>query len=147
MGRMENAVFKFYIPIEIRYSDLDPQWHVNNTRYLVFMEQARLEYLCHLGLFDGKSFLDLKMIIADAHVSFLVPIELGQNVRVGTRAARIGNKSITFEYRIEDADNDDLLATGEVVGVSYNYRSHETIPVPADWRQKIGAFEGVDYNA
>ena len=147
MGRMEKAVFKFYIPVEIRYSDLDPQWHVNNTRYLVFMEQARLEYLCQLGLFDGQSFLDLKMIIADVHVSYLAPIVLGQNVRVGTRAARIGNKSITFEYRIEDADNGGLLATGEVVGVSYNYRSHETIPVPADWRQKIGAFEGVDFSA
>jgi len=144
---MENAVFKFYIPVEIRYSDLDPQWHVNNTRYLVFMEQARLEYLYQLGLFDGKSFLDLKMIIADAHVAFLAPIELGQNVRVGTRAARIGNKSITFEYRIEDADNGNLLATGEVVGVTYDYRSHQTIPVPADWRQKIGAFEGVDFSA
>jgi len=147
MGPMENAVFKFYIPVEIRYSDLDPQWHVNNTRYLVFMEQARLEYLYQLGLFDGKSFLDLKMIIADAHVAFLAPIELGQNVRVGTRAARIGNKSITFEYRIEDADNGNLLATGEVVGVTYDYRSHQTIPVPADWRQKIGAFEGVDFSA
>ena len=147
MGRMENAVFKFYIPVKIRYSDLDPQWHVNNTRYLVFMEQARLDYLCHLDLFDGQSFLDLKMIIADVHVSYLAPIQLGQNVRVGTRAARIGNKSITFEYRIEDADSGELLATGEVVGVSYNYRSHETIPVPADWRQKIGAFEGVDFSA
>ena len=147
MGRMENAVFKFYVPVDIRYNDLDPQWHVNNTRYLVFMEQARLDYLCHLGLFDGQSFLDLKMIIADVHVSYLAPIVLGQNVRVGTRAARIGKKSITFEYRIEDADNGDLLATGEVVGVAYNYRAHQTIPVPVDWRQKIGAFEGVDFSA
>ncbi len=87
------------------------------------------------------------MIIADVHVSYLAPITLGQNVRVGTRAARIGNKSITFEYRIEDADNGDLLATGEVVGVTYDYRAHQTIPVPADWRQKIGAFEGVNFGA
>jgi acyl-CoA thioester hydrolase len=147
MVPMENAAFKFYIPVEIRYSDLDPQWHVNNTRYLVFIEEARLQYLRKLDLFDGKSFLDLKMIIADAHVSFLAPIEPGHNVRVGTRTARIGNKSITFEYRIEDAESSQLIATGEVVGVTYDYHSHQTIPVPADWRQKIGAFEGVDFSA
>jgi acyl-CoA thioester hydrolase len=138
--------FKFYIPVEIRYSDLDPQWHVNNTRYMVYIEEARLNYLIHLGLFDGKSFRDLKMIIADVHVSFLAPIELKQNVRVGTRTARIGNKSITFEYRIEDADNGELLATGEVVGVTYDYHNHCTIPVPQEWRQKIEEFEGVKYD-
>jgi acyl-CoA thioester hydrolase len=144
---MQKAEFKFYIPVEVRYSDLDPQWHVNNTRYLIYIEQARLEYLKHLGLFDSQNFLDLKMIIADVHVSFLAPILLGQNVRVGTRAARIGSKSITFEYRIEDADSGLLLATGEVVGVTYDYRAHATIPVPTDWREKIGAFEGVDFSA
>ncbi len=144
---MKTADFKFYIPVEVRYSDLDPQWHVNNTRYLVYMEQARLEYLKKLDLFDGQSFLDLKMIIADVHVSYLAPIELGQNVRVGTRAARIGNKSITFEYRLEDVDSGQLLATGEVVGVTYDYHTHTAIPVPADWRQRIGAFEGVDFSA
>ena len=42
---MQTPAFKFYIPVEVRYSDLDPQWQVNNTRYLVYMEQARLEYL------------------------------------------------------------------------------------------------------
>ena len=139
------ADFKFYIPVEVRYGDLDPQWHVNNTRYLVYMEQARLEYLKHLDLFDGQSFLDLKMIIADVHVSYLAPIVLDQNVRVGTRAARLGSKSITFEYRIEDADNGALLATGEVVGVTFDYRSKKTISIPADWRKKISDFEGVDY--
>jgi acyl-CoA thioester hydrolase len=79
---METPEFKFYIPVEVRYSDLDPQWHVNNTRYVTFMEQARLEYLRHLGLFEGQNFLDLKMIIADVHVAFLAPILLEQNVRV-----------------------------------------------------------------
>ena len=108
-------------------------------------EGNSLEYLRNLGLFEGQNFLDLKMIIADVHVSYLAPIELGQQVRVGTRTAKIGNKSITFEYRIEDSGSGQLLATGEVVGVTYDYRAHATIPVPPDWRAKIGAFEGVDF--
>lgn len=140
------TAFKFKIPINIRYRDLDPQWHVNNTRYLVFIEDARMAYLVKLGLFDGKSFLDLRMIIADAHVAYIAPMVLGQNVNVSTRTARIGNKSITFEYRIEDADSGELLATAEVVGVAYDYRSQKTIPVPDEWRKKIGEFEGADFS-
>lgn len=136
------SAFHFYYPVQVRYADLDPQWHVNNTRFMTYIEQARLAYLCHMELWDGKSFLGLGIIIADVHVSYLLPIVLGQKVRVGVRVARIGDKSITFENRIEDEDNGDLLATAEVVAVAYDFKSHQTLPVPDDWRQKINAFEG-----
>lgn len=135
------STFNFYIPIQVRYGDLDPQWHVNNSRFLTYMEQARLDYLQHLGFFDGKSFLDYRLIIADVHVSYKAPIELGQRVRVGTRTAKIGTKSITFEYVIEDEQTGGICATGEVVGVCYNFRTHETLPVPDEWREKISEYE------
>ena len=136
---------KFKTFIQIRYADLDAQWHVNNSRFLTFMEQARLEYLQHLGLFDGKSFMDLRMIIADVHVSYKAPIILGQKISVGTRTQKIGNKSITFEYVIEDSDTGEVCGIGEVVGVCYNYNTHETVSVPAEWRSKISEYEGQSY--
>jgi acyl-CoA thioester hydrolase len=135
------ADFKFYYPIQVRYGDLDPQWHVNNARFLTFIEQARFAYLVELGLWDGKSFLDLGLIIASAQVSFKAPVFLGQKVRVGMRTAKIGNKSLTFEYQIEDEENQEVLATGEVIGVSYNYHTHATQQVPEKWRQAIEKFE------
>jgi hypothetical protein len=48
--------FRFYHPIEVRYSDLDPQGHVNNAKFLTYLEQARIEYIGKLGLWDGSSF-------------------------------------------------------------------------------------------
>lgn len=135
--------FKFYVPIGVRYGDLDPQWHVNHSRFLTYIEHARLEYLQHLGFFDGRSFLDYRLIIADVHVSYKAPIELGQCVRVATRTQKIGNKSITFEYLVEDESDSRIFATGEVVCVFYNYRTHQTLPVPPEWRQKIAEFEGI----
>jgi acyl-CoA thioester hydrolase len=142
-GRMPD--FNFKIPIQVRYADLDAQWHVNNSRFLTYMEQARLEYLQHLGLFDGKTFMDLRMIIADMHVAFKAPIVLGQKISVSTRTLKIGNKSISFEYVIEDSETGEVCGTGEVVGVCYNYPTHETVPVPEGWRKKISKFEGRDY--
>jgi acyl-CoA thioester hydrolase len=41
--------FHYYHPIEVRYGDLDPQGHVNNARYLTYLEQARIGYIRHLG--------------------------------------------------------------------------------------------------
>jgi acyl-CoA thioester hydrolase len=139
------AEYKFSIPIQVRYSDLDAQWHVNHTRFLMYMEQARLEYLQHLGLFDGKSFLDLRVIIADVHVSYLAPIVLGQKVRVGTRTVKIGTKSIAFDYVLEDENSSKIFAKGEVISVAYNFREQETVPVPNEWKIKISEFEGESF--
>jgi acyl-CoA thioester hydrolase len=135
--------FNFYYPIQVRYGDLDPQWHVNNAKFLTYFEQARFAYLVELQLWDGKSFMDLGLIIADIHVSYKAPILLGQKVRIGVRVSKIGTKSLTYACQIEDESTNTVLATAEIVGVSYNYHTHSTQPVPEDWRQKISQYEGL----
>ncbi len=133
--------FKFIVPIQVRYGDLDPQWHVNNSRFLTYLEQARFEYLVALELFDGKSFFDVGLIVADVHIAYLAPIELTQKVQVGIRVAHLGNKSIRFEYEIMDISSGQSLATAETIMVAFDYHTHTSKPVPEEWRQKIIAFE------
>ena len=134
--------FHFYHPIEVRYGDLDPQGHVNNAKYMTYMEQARIAYLRHLGLFtEGQSFMDIGIILADAQINFLAAIQFGQSVRVGVRASRLGNRSLTMEYCIEDAESGQELATGSSVLVAYDYRERRSIPISSSWREAIDAFE------
>lgn len=133
--------FHFYHPIEVRYGDLDPQGHLNNARYLTFMEQARIQYLQKLGLWDGGSFLNIGVILADARITFRAPVLFGQPVRVGARVSRLGNKSMDMEYVIEDAEAGDELATGSSVLVAYDYRQEQTISIPESWREVIREFE------
>jgi acyl-CoA thioester hydrolase len=134
--------FHFYHPIEVRYGDLDPQGHVNNAKYLTYMEQARIHYLVHVSLFqNGQSFTDIGIILADAHVTFLASVQFGQPVRVGVRVTRLGDKSMTMEYRLEDAATGQELATGSTVLVAYNYRDRMTIQIPDEWRKILVEFE------
>jgi acyl-CoA thioester hydrolase len=136
--------FNFYHDIEVRYGDLDPQGHVNNARYFTYIEQARIHYLFHLGLIKrGQSFLEVGVILADAHLTFKASIQFGQAVRVGVRTTRLGNKSLDMEYRIEDADSGKELATGSTALVAYDYRTSQTVPIPDAWREKIRQFEGL----
>lgn len=137
------ADFRYFYPVQVRYSDLDAQWHVNNARFLTILEQARLHYLLDLGLWDGKSFLDLGVIIADIHIAYLAPIELLDEIKVGVRIARIGTKSMTFETAIQDMKTGESKATSEVVVVAYDFHTQQTIPVPESWRRKIQEFEGI----
>lgn len=140
----DMASFKFTLPMQLRYSDLDPQWHINNVRTLSLLEHARFSYLIELGLFDGKSFFDLGLIVADVHLSYLAPIELEQKIRVGVRVAKIGTKSMVFEYEVVEEESGGVLVKSETVMVAYDYHTHQSIPVPENWRERIGAFEDIN---
>lgn len=133
--------FKYYYPIEVRYGDLDPQGHVNNANYLTYMEQARTGYLRHLGLWKGGSFMDLGIILADAQITFRVPILFEHPVRVGVRTARLGNKSFDVEHSIENSLDGSLFATGKSVLVAYDYHTQKTMPIPDSWREILSKFE------
>lgn len=135
--------FRFSTPIQVRYSDLDVQWHVNNARFLSFLEQARFEYLIQLGLFDGQSFHEIGMILADMHIAYLNPIDPGQKIEVALRVSRLGNKSIHFAYEIRDAESGQVKARAESVNVAYNYHTRTSQPVPALWRDRISQFEEI----
>jgi acyl-CoA thioester hydrolase len=136
--------FHFYHPIELRYGDLDPQGHVNNAKHLTYFEQARVAYMIELGLFTkDQSFMEIGVILADVHITYHAPIYFGQNIKVGVHAAKLGNKSMTWEQNIIDADTSRELAKGEVVVVTYDYRSGKTIPIPQEWREKISEYEGL----
>ncbi len=133
------SAFPYYHPIEVRYGDLDPQGHVNNAKYLTYIEQARVGYIRHKGLWDGQSFLRLGIILADAHVVYRQPIHWGQKVRVGVRPIRLGNKSFVLAYRIEEAGSGVVFADCETVLVCYDYGTGKTVPIPPDWRAALNA--------
>jgi acyl-CoA thioester hydrolase len=68
----------------------------------------------------------------------------GQSLQVGARVTRLGNKSLTMEYALEDARDGRLFATGTSVLVAYDYHRQATIPIPENWRTTIRHFEGLE---
>ncbi len=135
--------FRFFYPVEVRYADIDAQRHVNNVAYFAYMESARARYLQHLGLWDGKDFLKIGIILAEASCTYKAAIRYGQPLRVGVRAARLGTKSLELHYSIQDADRGQEMATGRSIQVAYDYPSDQTIPIPPAWRQALAAFDGL----
>ena len=135
---------RFYHPIEVRYGDLDPQGHLNNAKYLTYFETARINYFVHLELFTpGHSFLDIGVIMAEARITFHAPVQYGTPVKVGVRTGKIGNKSMTVDQNIVNAETDEVLATGQVILVAFDYHSNQTLPVPHEMRAAISKFEGL----
>jgi acyl-CoA thioester hydrolase len=139
---MEN--YNFYQPIDIRYGDLDAQGHVIAARYMTFIEHARIAYLKTLNLWTSNAFLDIGVILAEAQMTYKTPILWGQTVKVGTRIARLGKKSMDMFHSIEDANNGQELALSKTVLVSYDYHADQTIEIPEKWRKQITLFEQLE---
>ena len=136
--------YRFYHPVEVRYGDLDPQGHVNNAKHLTYFEQARIAYWIQLGLFTtDQSFMEIGVIVADVHITYLEPVYFGQNIKVGVRIAKLGNKSMTWEQNIVNAETGKELSKGGLVIVAYDYKQEKTISIPQMWREKISEFEGL----
>ena len=96
--------FKFFHPTEVRYGDLDPQGHVNNAKHLTYFEQARIAYMIELGLFTkDQSFMEIGVILADVHITYLAPIYFGERINVGVHISKLGNKSMKWSQNIVDA--------------------------------------------
>ncbi len=133
--------FRFSTPIEVRYSDLDAQGHLNHARYLTFMEQARFKYIMAAGLWnDAHDFNAVGQIVAEGSCSYKRPVLIDQIVDVAVRVSRIGNKSLDMEYRLTVSG--EVAATGRTVQVGYDYAAHQSIPIPQEWREKLARFEG-----
>jgi len=132
-------------PITLRFpvhwSEMDAYGHVNNARYLVWFESARIDYLSHIGLVSaGHS--GLGPILASTHADFLKPVVFPANLLAGARVSRIGRSSITMEHVVVDADRGTVYARGGAVIVTLRYPEYEKTPVPQEVRAAIETLEG-----
>ena len=122
----------FRIPIALRWSDLDALNHVNNARYLTFLEQARIEWF---DTVDEPWMTDeMGPVVATATLNFRRPIEYPASIAVELFTERLGNTSVTIGHRIVAADG-TVHCDGHVVAVWIDRRSGKPVPLPAAVRR------------
>ena len=127
--------------IQVRFADVDAMNHVNNAKYLTYIEIARIGYFNEVlrqGMHATPGF-----ILARASVDFLLPIEIHDEIKVLTRCSRMGNKSFELEYEIVKTGSEPqaVVAKAQTVLVAYDYDAKQTVAVPQEWKIRIEAFE------
>lgn len=117
------------IPAAVRWGDLDAFNHVNNAAYLVYVQEARLEWLAKV---EGPWFDETMMpVVASAHMNYRRQLSWPARIAVELATARVGNSSITIAHRIvADDDAGTLYADGEVVMVWIDPASGRSVPLP-----------------
>lgn len=126
--------------LQVRFRDTDAFGHVNNAVFSSYVELARIQYLLDV-LQPDRPFDRLPLILARAELDFRSPIAFGEEVVVETRVDRIGRSSIGMTHRLTVTADDRLVADVQSVLVTYDYAAARPMPVPDDWRRRLGQFE------
>jgi acyl-CoA thioester hydrolase len=127
----------FVAPVTVRWRDLDAFNHVNNANYLTYIEEARLQWLMHVGdWFDDAA----APVLAASELNYRIPITWPTDIRVELRCERVGNSSLTLAYRIVDAvDATRVFSDGRAVMVWTNPSTGKPVVLPDSVRTAAGA--------
>ena len=135
--------------VEVRLSDTDAMGHVNNARYLTYVEIARVAYYERVtgnALPIGVHGAEEGMILAEIRMTYRSPAFYGETLTVESRVERIGRSSFGMVHRITAPESRygpaRLVAVADSVLVSYDYTDEHPIPVPEEWRTAMEAYEG-----
>jgi acyl-CoA thioester hydrolase len=128
----------FRMPVALRWRDLDAFNHVNNSNYLTYLEEARLQWLQQL---PGEWMNALAApVMAASEVNYRRPIEWPAQVRVQLFSQRLGNTSMVIGHRIVDAnDGERVYCDGHVVMVWMNPQTGKSVPLPQVVRDSAAA--------
>ena len=127
--------FPFVHREPVRFRDLDSFGHVNNAVYLTYVEQARIAYLVDRGVFARPTQDEMSMILARAEIDFRAPLAAGEEVAIGVRTARVGNKSFALEYQLHAESR--VVAEALTVLVAYDYALDAPVTIPDEWRRRL----------
>jgi acyl-CoA thioester hydrolase len=129
-----EAVLLYTASISVRWRDLDAFNHVNNSSYLTFLEEARLQWLQQLpGTWMTEN---AAPVMAASELNYRRPIEWPAQLVVQLLCTRLGNSSMTIGHRIVDVrDESRLYCDGHVVMVWMDPASGRSVPLPQTVRE------------
>ena len=130
----DRAVFRAWNRVSVRYNDLDPLGHVNNTAMAIFLEQARCELITPRLKAHGRQF---DMVLASTKLDYLHELKYPGTVEIGTIATRIGTKSFELAHGVFQ---DGVCAgTGSVVMVFFDLDKRASMAPQSDIRELLTA--------
>lgn len=127
----------FVAHMDARWGDLDAFNHVNNAAYLVYLQEARLQWMQGVPDWHGPTGMP---VVAAAQLNYRRPIAWPERLAVELSCTRAGTTSITLAHRIVGADDANrLYCDGHVVMVWVDPATGQPAPLPTSIRAAVTA--------
>jgi thioesterase-3 len=122
------------IEIKVRGYHLDLFRHVNNARYLEFLEEARWSFL------EGANNLDLlekqnyAFAVVNININYRRPAYMGEILRIATTMKSIGARSCVMHQLVTLKDTDTVVADADVTFVIVDTQAEKAVLLDGELR-------------
>lgn len=125
------------IQIEVRPTEIDVMGHVNNAKYLEYMEWGREDWYNRSQLpFDVFTEMGIGTVTVHIDINYRKEALLGEKLRIFTRPLRKGRSSFVLEHRILN-EQEELVADARVTGVTIDLKARKSVPLPEKLAQQF----------
>ena len=130
--------------VRVGYVDTDKAGVVHHTVYLVWLEQARIEYLRAGGL-DYRAFerdTQLGLPVIEARMRYRAPARFDDVVEIETWVSTSSRAKVVFESRIRRAEGGEILCEGIVECACVDMQAQRACSMPEAVRRACASGRG-----
>lgn len=121
--------------VQIRYSDIDMNKHVNNAVYFTLMENARTELL--LDKFIEYQKKGLIFVITEASCKYKRPIMLDDSIMCDMQFEMISTLKLGVSYSFRNTETGNIHAIGRTIMVLLKDDTYKPQLIPNEMIKKL----------
>lgn len=123
--------------IKVRGYHLDVYQHVNNARYLEFLEEARWEWLEEAEAFHWLLEQILAFVVVNININYRRPAVLGDVLVIDSEITQLNSKSGIIAQRVLLAGQETVVADAALTFVCIDLRTQKAVALEGELRERL----------
>lgn len=123
--------------IKVRGYHMDVYQHVNNARYLEFLEEARWEGLEKTTGFQWMTEHNIAFIVVNINISYRRPAVLGDLLRIESSLQQLNGKSGVLSQVVTLEPEGEAVADALLTFVCIDLKTQKAVPLEGELREKL----------
>lgn len=123
--------------IKVRGYHLDGYQHVNNARYLEFLEEARWEYLEQAGDTEYFHSKGIAWVIVNININYRMPADTRHVLAIYSQFKKIGQKSSVIHQDIFIEGTEIKVADADITFVCLDQKTGQPLVLEGEIRERL----------
>ena len=130
--------FAIFYSLNTRWADNDIYGHINNVAYYAFFDSVVNRFLIEEGgMRPGND--NVVGFVVSSSADYFSPLTYPQELELGLRVARMGEKSVTWEIGVFAQGAELSSVTGRFTHAFVDRAANKSASIPKNIRQAIDA--------
>ena len=123
--------------IKVRGYHLDVYQHVNNARYLEFLEEARWDGLENNENFKWMTMNNIAFVVVNININYRRPAVLGDRLTVTSHVKQINGRSGVLSQIVTLEPGGEVVADALVTFVCIDLKTQKALALEGELRERL----------